>query len=333
VTRGWALGDCEEPLCDAYDAALYDLDGVLYLGTSPIEHAADSVAAARAAGMRSAFVTNNASRRPAAVAALLTDLGIPADAPDVVTSAQAATRLLGQRIAAGAQVLVVGAAGLAEEVALAGFVPVRVAGPDVAAVVQGYAPDTGWADLAEACVALLAGAVWVATNTDSTLPSPRGPVPGNGALVAALQVATGLEPTVAGKPEPALHLESVTRVGAVRPLVVGDRLDTDVLGAIRGGADSLLVLTGVADARAATAAAKGMRPTFVARDLRGLLAAQPAVVVGPSHASCGEARADYEEGTVRVQGSGAAALRAACALAWACADDGRTVQAVTGLEQ
>jgi hypothetical protein len=148
-----------------------------------------------------------------------------------------------------------------------------------------------------------------------------------------LQVATGLEPTVAGKPEPALHLESVTRVGAVRPLVVGDRLDTDVLGAIRGGADSLLVLTGVADARAATAAAKGMRPTFVARDLRGLLAAQPAVVVGPSHASCGEARADYEEGTVRVKGSGDAALRAACALAWACADDGRTVQAVTGLEQ
>jgi ribonucleotide monophosphatase NagD (HAD superfamily) len=173
VTRGWALGTCEEPLCEVYDAALYDLDGVLYLGTSPIKHAADSVAAARAAGMRSAFVTNNASRRPAAVAALLTDLGIPADAPDVVTSAQAATRLLRQRLPAGAKVLVVGAAGLVEEVALAGFVPVRVAGPDVAAVVQGYAPDTGWADLAEACVALLAGAFWVATNTDSTLPSPR----------------------------------------------------------------------------------------------------------------------------------------------------------------
>jgi glycerol-1-phosphatase len=333
VTRGWALGSCEGPLCEAYDAALYDLDGVLYLGSGPIGHAAASVAAARAAGMRTAFVTNNASRRPAAVAELLTGLGIPAEATDVVTSAQAATRLLRERLAAGAQVLVVGAAGLAEEVELAGFAAVRVAGPEVAAVVQGYDPGTGWGALAEGCVALLSGALWVATNTDNTLPSPRGPLPGNGAMVAALQVATGCEPLVAGKPEPALHLESVARVGAVRPLVIGDRLDTDVLGAVRGGADSLLVLTGVVDVRTAISAPRGMRPTFVATDLRGLLAAQPPVEMGESTASCADSRADYDGGTVRVRGSGTTALRAACALAWACADAGRPVATLTGLEQ
>jgi HAD superfamily hydrolase (TIGR01450 family) len=333
VTRGWALGSCEQPLSESYDAALYDLDGVLYLGTAPIEHAARSVAAARAAGMRTAFVTNNASRRPAAVASLLTDLGIPAEPTDVVTSAQAAVRVLRQRIDAGAEVLVVGAAGLAEEIELAGFVPVRAAGPGVAAVVQGYDPDTGWVALAEASVALRAGALWVATNTDSTLPSPRGPLPGNGALVAALRVATGLEPIVAGKPEPALHLESVARVGAARPLVIGDRLDTDVLGAIRGNADSLLVLTGVADVQAAVSAPGGMRPSYISRDLRGLLGAQPGVAVDRSSASCGDALAEYDGGIVRVHGTGDPALRAACALAWACADDDRPVRAVSGLEQ
>lgn len=331
--RGSALGSCERPLTEAYDAALYDLDGVLYLGVEPVEHAAESVEAARAAGMRSAFVTNNASRRPAVVAAHLTELGIPAQAGDVVTSAQAAVRHLRRRIDPGAQVLVVGAAGLEEEVALGGFVPVREAGQGVRAVVQGYDPETGWRQLAEASVALRAGALWVATNTDSTLPSRRGPLPGNGALVAALGVATGLEPEVVGKPEPALHLESVERVGARRPLIVGDRLDTDVLGAVRGGADSLLVLTGVVDAAALVRAPQGMRPTYVAWDLRGLLVPHPDVVLGERHAACATAAASYDDGRIAVDGAGTAALRAACALAWHCTDVGLTVREVVGLQQ
>lgn len=332
-TRGVALGSCDRPLAQAYDAALYDLDGVLYVGGDVVEHAAASVAAAAGAGMRRAFVTNNASRRPAAVAAHLTELGIPAEAADVVTSAQAAVRMLRERLPAGVQVLVVGTAGLVEEVAAAGFVPTREAGPDVRAVVQGYGPDTGWSQLAEASVALRAGAVWIAANTDSTLPSPRGPLPGNGALVAALQVATGREPLVAGKPAPALHLESVKRVGAQRPLVVGDRLDTDVLGAVRGGADSLLVLTGVADAHAAVMAPTGMRPTYVAWDLRGLLAPQPPAVVTGAQARCDKASALWRDGHLTVEGAGTAALRAACALGWWCADRGRAVDVVLGLHQ
>lgn len=331
--RGTRLGACDRPLAEAYDAGLYDLDGVLYLGAQAIQHAAAAVGAARTAGMRAAFVTNNASRRPAVVAAHLTELGIPAEPADVVTSAQAAVRVLSERLPPRATVLVVGAPGLSEEVAAGGFTPVREASDDVAAVVQGYDRDTGWAELAEASVALRAGALWVATNADSTLPSPRGPLPGNGALVGALRIATGLEPVVAGKPEPALHLESVARVSATRPLVIGDRLDTDILGAVRGGADSLLVLTGVADAEAAVRAPAGMRPTYLAWDLRGLLAPQPTVVVAGERAECGPAAAAYGDGVIVVTGSGDPALRAACALSWEVADRGERVKRVVDLEQ
>jgi ribonucleotide monophosphatase NagD (HAD superfamily) len=210
---------------------------------------------------------------------------------------------------------------------------VRAARPAVAAVVQGYSPDTDMRELAEAALALRAGALWIAANTDTTLPSPRGPVPGNGALVAALRVATGREPQVAGKPEPALHRESVARVGAANPLVVGDRLETDVLGAVRGGADSLLVLTGVASAYDVVSAPLGMRPTYVAWDLRGLLAAQPPVETRSGRATCADAVASYVDGTVQVDGVGVGALRAACALAWRCADDGLPVARLAGLEQ
>jgi HAD superfamily hydrolase (TIGR01450 family) len=332
-SRGSRLGSSARRLCEEYDAALYDLDGVLYLGADAVDHAAESVATATAAGMRSAFVTNNASRAPAQVAAHLSALGIPAIAADVVTSAQATARLLREQLPAGAQVLVVGAEGLVQEVRDAGFVAVAADGPQVQAVAQGYSPETGMPELAEAALALRRGAIWIAANTDSTLPSPRGPVPGNGALVAALRVATGREPQVAGKPEPALHVESVARVGATRPLVVGDRLDTDVLGAIRGGADSLLVLTGVANAWDALTAADGTRPTYIAWDLRGLTATQPPVDVNGSTATCDGASASYDEGRLVVEGSGVVALRAACALAWRCADEGLPLTGVAGLEQ
>jgi HAD superfamily hydrolase (TIGR01450 family) len=301
---------------------------VLYLGPEPVAHAAESVGAARSAGMRAAYVTNNASRAPGVVAEHLTELGIPAEPADVVTGGQAAARLLAERLPAGAAVLVVGTAALADEVAAVGLRPVRSADERPEGIVQGLAPDTGWADLAEAAVALRAGALWVAGNTDSTYPSPRGPLPGNGAMVAALTAATGLRPLVAGKPEPQLHRESVDRVGAARPLVVGDRLDTDVLGAVRGGSDSLLVLTGVTDRAALLAAPAGSRPTYVASDLRGLLHPHPAADVDGNVATCRDARAELVDGevTATADGSGSAAgsaddgLRAACALAWALAD-------------
>jgi len=320
VARGQALGSCARPLAQAYDAALYDLDGVLYLGPDPVPHAAESVAAATAVGLRPAYVTNNASRRPASVAAHLSELGIPARPEDVVTSAQAAARWLAERLPAGSPVLVLGTEELAEEIRAAGLEDVRAADPSTAAVVQGLAPDTGWKDLAEAAVAIRAGALWVAGNADSTYPSSRGPLPGNGAMVAALRTATGVDPVVVGKPEPALHRESVERVGARRPLVVGDRLDTDVLGAVRGGADSLLVLTGVVDREELLAAPAGSRPTYVSSDLRALLVPQHPVVLEAAVARCADATARWDGDELVVDGGGDDALRAACALAWSRAD-------------
>ena len=328
-SRGTALGACDGPLVERYDAGLLDLDGVLYLGDEPVPHAAESVAAARAAGMRLAYVTNNASRAPAVVAARLTALGMPATAAEVVTSGQAAARTLAAELPPGATVLVVGTDALADDVTRAGLVPVRTveqAGPaGPAAVVQGLSPTTSWADLAEASVALHAGALWVAGNTDATLPTTRGPLPGNGAFVAALAVVTGREPIVAGKPDPRLHLESVARVGARRPLVVGDRLDTDVLGAVRGGADSLLVLTGVSGLRELVDAPPGHRPTYVSHDLRGLLRAQPEVEVDDETARCGGATARWAKGRLTGNADTDAGLRALAALAWARADRGERV--------
>ena len=357
--RGSALGACPVPLTQAYDAALFDLDGVLYLGGESIPHAASSVQAALAAGMRAGYVTNNASRSPSAVAGHLRELGIPAQDAEVVTSGQAAAHHLAEHLPAGAVVLIIGTDALTEEVARRGLKPVRRCDGPLgmpAAVVQGLSPQTAWTDLAEAAVALRHGALWVAGNADTTLPSPRGQLPGNGAFVAALRTATGREPIVVGKPSPALHAESLSRVPARRPLVVGDRLDTDVLGAVRGAADSLLVLTGVADRAALLQAPPGSRPTYLSSDLRGLLVAHPQVVVEGATARCGGYRAWYD-GELRLNrddgggdggdgpspgdvgydpdghghhaddrrggGSSDDALRAECALSWALADAAR----------
>ena len=332
VDRGNGLGRSERPLQEAYDAGLLDLDGVLYRGQEPVEHAADSVAAARAAGMRMAFVTNNASRHPETVAAHLTELGIPAGPNEVVTSAQAAVRLAVTRVPYGAVALILGTQALAETAAAAGLRPVRTVAEagaaGVAVVLQGLAPSTSLADLSEATVALRSGALWIAGNADLTLPSPRGALPGNGSFVQVLRSVTGLEPEIAGKPDPALHRESVERVASRRPLVVGDRLDTDVVGAVRGGADSLLVLTGVTDLWLLATAPRGSRPTFVAPDLRALGQAHPEVQIEAQgrRARCLRAIATADGDRIGLRGSGSDALRALVALAWARADAGLEVR-------
>ncbi|GAA0277543.1 HAD hydrolase-like protein [Cryptosporangium japonicum] len=313
------LRGTDQPLSALYDAALFDLDGVLYLQEDPIPQAPEGVAAARAAGMRIGFVTNNASRRAPTVVALLGRVGVKASEDEVVTAAQASAALLAEELPAGASVLIVGAQGLADEVADVGLRPVRSADEKPAAVVQGFAKEVGWEQLAEAAVALRAGARWVATNRDYTIPSTRGPLPGNGSLVAVLTTALRREPDViVGKPHPRLHQESVRRIGADRPLVVGDRLDTDIAGAVNGGADSLLVLTGVTDASDLLAAGPGERPTYVAADLlSGLTEPHPAVPTG------WDVTADGSGLVLAGAGSSLDALRALAAAAWALpgADD------------
>ncbi|BCJ74205.1 acid sugar phosphatase [Catellatospora sp. IY07-71] len=264
-------------LVENYDLVIFDLDGVLYLIDRPIPGAVDALARLREEGKPVRFATNNASRRAAEVAALLRGMGIAAQPHEVLTSAGAAAALLAQRLEPGAPVLVLGAPALRSEVADVGLRPVDSADDNPRAVVQGFGPDLGWKQLAEACVAIRAGAWWVATNTDKTLPTLRGPLPGNGSLVALLATALEREPdVVVGKPEPGLFATAAGQASARRVLVVGDRLDTDIAGAHRAGMDSLLVLTGVSTAVEAAAAGGQLRPTYVSADLGGLFAA-PAV--------------------------------------------------------
>ena len=316
----------ERPLHEAYDTALLDLDGVVYAGEHAIEHAVDSLGRAREAGMHLAYVTNNALRTPRMVADHLTELGIPAAADDVITAAQAVARLIADQVPSGARVLVIGGEGLRVALRERGLVPVDSADDDPAAVVQGYGgPEMPWGRLAEAAYAVARGVPWFASNTDLTLPTARGIAPGNGAAVRVVAMATGGgEPQVAGKPKPPMHRETILRTGARRPLVVGDRLDTDIEGAYAGGVDSLLVLTGVTDAAQLLAAEPRHRPTYVAADLRGMLVAHPVVTRDGGGFACGGWTAAADEDVVQLEGDGDPydGLRALCAAAWSAAGDG-----------
>ena len=313
-------GGSDRPLVERHDAILFDLDGVLYVGPDPVPGAAEAVAAVRARGVAVAFVTNNAWRPPGTVAAHLSELGIPAQAADVVTSAQAVATLVQAAVPAGSAVLVVGGEGLREALVERELRPVDSNDARPRAVVQGFAPDVDWSALAEATYAVRAGVPWYASNLDATVPTPRGLAPGNGALVEVVAHATGSRPIVAGKPETPLHTEAVRRTGADRPLVVGDRLDTDIEGANRAGAPSLLVLTGVTSPRDLVLAPEHVRPTYVSADLlAGLLAGHPAVDMTEGEGrSCGGWIAVAAKGAVSLHGNGdrVDALRALCVAVW-----------------
>ena len=320
-----------QPLSAAYDTALLDLDGVVYLGGTGIPGAAEALG--KAAGvMALAYVTNNASRTPRAIGEQLADLGVPVRPESVITSAQAAARILAERLPRGSAVLVVGGTGLRLAVRERGLRPVSTAFDHPAAVVQGYQRNLGYPMLAEGALAVAAGALYVASNSDATMPSTRGRQPGNGALVQVIAVATGRDPIVAGKPEPSMHREMMLRTGARRPLIVGDRLDTDIEGANRVDADSLLVLTGVSRPVDVLLAPPHQRPSYLAADLTGLLEPHPVPSGGPREPfSCngwqarsvgsGTGGADATAGRgarIELTGSGDPidALRVLCAACW-----------------
>jgi glycerol-1-phosphatase len=316
---------------DGYDAALFDLDGVVYLGPVAVPGAAEGIAALRERGTRIGFVTNNAARPPAAVAAHLVELGISATSADVVTSAQAGAHLVLNRFGPGARVLAVGGEGVAAALAELGLVAVRSADDQPVAVLQGYGFDLTWQQLNEAAVAIHRGAHWVATNTDPTRPTDRGLVPGNGAAVAAVAMAVTDTPEVAGKPYRPLLDDTVARLGAERPVFVGDRLDTDIAGAQNSGLDSMLVLSGSHGAADLLVAAPTERPTHVGLDLRALLQPPLTVTVDQGVWRCGSALASVTDGTVRVTGAQPDALTAiwvAAHAAWWLADQGRPVDPV-----
>ena len=311
---------------DGVDLVLADLDGVVYTGDSAIAHAVESLNAA-AQTRRIGYLTNNASRTAASVAAHLASLGHAALEDDVVTSPQAAVRLLAGLVPVGSTVLVVGGEGLTTVVEAAGFVVTRSALDQPVAVIQGFAPDVGWKDLAEASFALNDDPErpWVATNTDWTIPVARGIAPGNGTLVGAVHNAVGRLPVVAGKPEVAIFEEAVRRFGGVKPLFIGDRLDTDILGANRAGMESALVLTGIDRRKQALAANAKSRPTYILGDLRELAEPYPEAVwatdarSGDTIVTVGESSVRLAKTVVTVEREGERSidlLRAATSLIW-----------------
>lgn len=318
---------------DGVDVVLADLDGVVYKGPDAIPHAVDSLNRA-AATVRVGYITNNASRTDASVAQHLSELGLKVQPSDVVTSPQAAVRLLSQHVDAGSTILVIGGDGLVDEVQKGGFSVTRSAEDEPAAVIQGFAPEVGWTHLAEAAFALQGRSdserPWIATNTDWTIPVARGIAPGNGTLVSAVHTAAGRLPLVAGKPEVAIFEEAVARFGAERPLFIGDRLDTDILGANRAGIASVLVLTGVDGAKQLLAADAESRPTYVLRDLRQLAEPYPETQIAKNGTvTVGAAKVAIEGNDVRILNEGddeLNLLRAASAAIW---NSGR---AIYGLE-
>ncbi len=336
------LRGTDRPLAELFDVALMDLDGVVNRGGAAVPHAADTIAAVGCGGLRTVYVTNNALRTPESVAQRLIGFGVPAAAVDVVTSAQAAAHVLAERLPAGARVLVLGGQGLHDAVVAEGLTPVDSAEPMPDAVVQGFDPELTYARIAEAAYAIRAGAWWVASNADRTVPTERGIAPGNGSIAALLSAATDRQPLVTGKPEAAMHRESMRRSGARTPIIVGDRLDTDIEAGYRASTPTLLVFTGVTTPAELLAAPPEHRPTFVAADLRGLLRPAPSVQVGgragAPQAACGGWVARVADGvlswttvaaTEADDDDGLDAVRAACAVAWAAADAGAPVHAIT----
>jgi len=310
---------------DSYDAVLFDLDGVIYLGPVAVPGAAEGIAQLHDRGTKIGFVTNNAARPPTAIAEHLVELGIPATAADVVTSAQAAAHLLVNRFGAGARILAVGGDGVAAALGEVGLVAVHSADDDPVAVIQGYGFDLQWQELNEAAIAINRGAHWVATNVDPTRPTDRGLVPGNGAAVTAVRMAVLAEPEVAGKPYRPLLDDTVDRLGAQHPLFVGDRLDTDIAGAVNAGLDSMLVLSGSHRAEELLAAAPGQRPTHVGEDLRALLSPALVVIRTNGEFRCGQATASATDGRLSIHSNGSTRIEATWAAAhatWWAVDHG-----------
>ncbi|HIW95680.1 MAG TPA: HAD-IIA family hydrolase [Candidatus Corynebacterium gallistercoris] len=257
------------PVLDNYDALLADLDGTVFEGGRPIDGAAEGLA-----GRRVMYVTNNASRAPEQVARHLTDLGFQATAAGVLTSAMAACDLAREELSTrhpdqeSFTAFIIGAESFKDLARAAGFTVVESADelPDV--VLHGHNPETNWQRLSEGALAIRRGALYVASNLDTTLPSERGLLVGNGSMVAAVRSATGVEPISAGKPGPAMFHQAAQMLGATRPLAVGDRLDTDIAGGNAAGMDTLCTVTGVSGHWAILRAEPAHRPTFIAANLR-----------------------------------------------------------------
>lgn len=302
-----------------FDLLLADLDGVVYEGARAILNAVPAINSLQAANVQIGYVTNNSSRKPETIAEQLRGFGLHTEALSVISSGLTAVELLAEKIPAGGKVLVVGGEGLRYFVSSAGFKIVQSSEDQPIAVVQGFAPDVAWKDLAEASFAIQNGAIWIATNSDWTLPQERGIAPGNGTLVSAVHTAVGQFPIVAGKPEPAIFNTALNVFKPKAALFVGDRLETDVLGAKRAGVTSAIVLTGIASKKDLLAAKPEERPEYILETLSDLLTDYPKLKQTKRGWRCGDADVELlGDKVLVVEGDPRSidALRAACSVIW-----------------
>lgn len=307
-------------LLDRFDSLLFDLDGVVYLGSKAVDHAVSSINRAQAA-RRVGYITNNSSRTPEAIAFQLSEFGLNCSSSDIVGSARAGAALLSTRIPPGSKVLVVGGEGLRVECERAGFTLVQSSADNPAAVIQGFSPDVSWRDLAQASFAIQNGAIWIATNQDWTLPLEAGLAPGNGTLVSAVHTAVGILPDFAGKPFRPIFDQAVAQLEVKAPLMIGDRLDTDIRGAVGFGMESAVVMTGVATAKELIGAKPEDRPNYILEDLRDLFHPYPKLKKTKRGVSCNQSLVEkLGEKIVLVSGrpDSIDTLRAATELIWNC---------------
>lgn len=306
-----------KPLAALYDCILCDLDGVIYRGREGIPGAAETLAFLRELGVGRAFITNNASRTPEEVAHHLQDLGIQAEASEVVTSAQAGASLLVGLVEQNSKVYVVGGSGIDTALRDSGLIPVREPA-GCAAVLQGFGPSVEWRHLAEAAYLIQGGAVWVATNSDLTFPTEFGIAPGNGSLVQAVSHAVGRNPDgIGGKPAPALISLAMARMSSREPLLVGDRYDTDIAGGRDLGIPTLLVLSGVTAINDVWRS--DVRANYLGESIATLNEPYPQCVIENFLSRCNSSQAVFQPNAAQVVTSGGTVidqLRAADALKW-----------------
>lgn len=330
-----------EPLSTRYALGLLDLDGVVYRGGKAVEHAVSAIGHAQQ-HMQIEYTTNNSSRFQATVAEQLAGFGLNVEPWQVITSSVVAARMLARALPEHANVLVLGAPHLRQEIEHLGLRIVEHCTDNPQGVIQGWYPQMTWQEMAEVAFAVEAGAKYFVTNRDLTIPREHGIAPGCGSMIQAVINATGVEPIAsAGKPESAMYDEarslvaqhtnadqSSEPIAIERSLAIGDRLDTDIEAGTRGGYDSLLVLTGVTDARTLMLAEAHVRPSYVSVDLRGLNDIHQAPIrVDDTTFTCAQARAYVDHQRIVVNDvTSCDALRAASALAWNLADAGVDVR-------
>jgi 4-nitrophenyl phosphatase len=247
---------------------LADLDGVFYRGSETIPGAAEFVVWLQEHGIGTLFITNNSTRTPAQYVEKLGKMGIPARPAQVLTSSLATRAYLEERAPQGTRVHMIGQRGLEEALFADGYFVPDEQSP--AYVVVGLDTQLTYDKLRRACLLIRAGVPFIGTNPDRTFPSPEGITPGCGSILAALEAATDVRPTIIGKPERWLLVEGMRRLGAepAATAILGDRLDTDILGGQRLGLRTIMVLTGVHGE--GDLAVSEVKPDVVCRDLMEL---------------------------------------------------------------